>query len=224
MSSSESVAAVFFDLDGTLLDTAPDLAYALNAVLQEEGHGVLPYEVIRPMVSFGSPGLMRLAFQDRLSEPDYQRIRDKLLAIYEQNLAVRTQLFPGMEQVLTSLENKHVQWGVVTNKPRWLTQPLMQQLGLYDRAASVVSGDDVSHQKPHPESLYLACKQANLQPNRCLYVGDAERDIQAGKHAGMHTLTAGYGYIPADQQPKTWGADGMIERPEQILEWLNGHG
>ena len=214
------VKAVLFDLDGTLLDTAPDLAYALNQVLIEEGLEVLDYQTIRPMVSYGSPGLMKLAFQDTLSQAEYDRIRQNLLDIYQNNLAVKTQLFPGMEDVLSNIESLNLGWGVVTNKPRWLTQPLLQQLNLFDRAVSIVSGDDVTHQKPHPESLYLACQQADLKPEHCVYIGDAERDIAAGRHAGMRTLAACYGYIPGDQNPIHWGADGQINQPHQIMDWL----
>jgi len=221
---TSSVQTVLFDLDGTLLDTAPDLSFALNQTLKQEGLAPLPHETIRPMVSYGSPGLMRLAFADRLDDADYERIRDTLLAIYADNLSRETRLFSGMDKVLDVLESNGQSWGVVTNKPKWLTEPLMQQLNLAKRAATIVSGDDVANTKPHPESLLLACQQAAVSPAQCIYIGDAERDIRAGKNAGMRTLTALYGYIPGDQTPSLWGADSMIDRPEQILDWLQQHG
>ncbi len=220
MQASSPVRTVLFDLDGTLLDTAPDLAYALNRVLHEEGRGPLSLEQIRPKVSHGARALVRLGFDLGPEDPDYGPLRQRLLDVYRANLACHTRLFPGMETVLSAIEQRGLSWGVVTNKPAWLTDPLMDSLGLAVRAACVVSGDTTGNSKPHPEPMLHACQRTGSRPAEALYVGDAPRDIQAGRNAGVRTLVALFGYLEPDDRPESWGADGSIERPEELLEWL----
>ncbi|MDH5360406.1 MAG: phosphoglycolate phosphatase [Gammaproteobacteria bacterium] len=218
---SHAIRTVLFDLDGTLADTAPDLAYALNQVRHEQGLDEMPFEQIRPVVSHGGIALIRLGFQLQPEHPDFEPLRERLLQIYVDNIANQTTLFEGMETVLSQLEQRGLLWGVVTNKPGWLTEPLMQQLGLSSRAATIVSGDTLPQRKPHPAPMLLACEQTGTRAEQCLYVGDAERDIEAGRAAGMKTMVALFGYIEADDQPQQWGADSMIETPLSILDWLD---
>ncbi len=220
MPASEEVQAVLFDLDGTLLDTAPDLVQALNRVLAEQGRRSLPFDTVRPAVSHGARALIALGFGLSRESPDFEPLRRRLLELYRADLATHTRLFPGMESVLQDMERRGIAWGVVTNKPAWLTEPLMAAMGLADRAACVVSGDTTGNSKPHPEPLLHACRQAGAEPGHSLYVGDAPRDIEAGRAAGLRTLVALFGYLAPGDQPESWGADGAIGRPEELLEWL----
>lgn len=218
-----TIETVFFDLDGTLLDTAPDLAFALNQVRTEQGLEALPFERIRPVVSHGSVGLLLLGFGLTPEDGDqFETLRQRLLAIYRQNLAVHTRLFPGMAKVLETIEARSLRWGVITNKPAWLTDPLLEQLDLAGRAACVVSGDSTPRRKPDPQPMLHACQLALCSAEGCVYVGDAQRDIEAGRNAGMKTLVALFGYIGADEHPETWGADGMLREPAELLHWLDG--
>lgn len=215
-----TIRTVLFDLDGTLADTAPDLAFALNRLLEEQGYEPLPFETIRPVVSHGGIALIRLGFRIGENHPDSGPLRERLLEIYRGNLTRGTRLFPGMAELLETLENSGRQWGVVTNKPAWLTEPLLDELGVARRAAAIVSGDTLAERKPHPAPLLLACRQADCGPEECLYIGDAERDIQAGRNAGMRTLVALFGYLSDGDRPESWGADGLISDPRQIRNWL----
>ena len=212
---------VLFDLDGTLADTAPDLAYALNCVLQQQGHAALPYEVIRPVVSHGGAALISLGFGLGPGHADYDGLRKELLRIYLENLTRDTRLFPGMSDLLSAIEQRGMNWGVVTNKPAWLTDPLMQQLGLSTRAACIISGDTTPNHKPHPEPMLLACKLASSAAGECLYLGDAARDIEAGQRAGMFTAVALFGYLDAQDTPERWGADVLISHPLELLDWID---
>ncbi len=216
------IRTVLFDLDGTLADTAPDLAYALNCLLLERGHASLPYEVLRPIASHGAKGLIGRGFQLTPQDAGYADLRQRFLDIYAANLVRETRLFPGITELLDALRSRGLRWGIVTNKPRFLTDPLVQQLGLHD-AACVVSGDTTANSKPHPEPLLYACREAGSLPAQCLYVGDAARDIEAGRVAGMQTLVALFGYISEDDSPQTWGANGMINEPREVLQWLSAH-
>jgi phosphoglycolate phosphatase len=212
--------AVLFDLDGTLADTAPDLGHALN--LQRERHGLppLPQEIIRPYASHGTIGLFDIGFGLTPKDARFAPMREEYLALYTANLCLHTTLFPGMAELLDALEGKGIAWGVVTNKPARFTNPLLEQLGLIGRAASVISGDTCSHPKPHPEPLLCAARETGADPASCLYVGDAERDIEAAHAAGMSVLIAAYGYLGADDRPETWNADGTIQHPSEILRYL----
>ena len=213
-------ACLLFDLDGTLLDTAPDMIAALNRVLADENRDPLPPERLRDHVSHGSAALVRLAFGEHQPEAAFEDRKTRFLRYYRENLCIQTRLFPGMADVLDHAERAGVAWGVVTNKPGWLTDPLMVETGLMERAACVISGDTTEERKPHPLPMLTAAEQAGVAPEQCLYVGDAERDIEAGKAAGMQTLIAAWGYIDADQQPHTWGADRTIEHPGELVSFL----
>ncbi len=219
----QSIRTVLFDLDGTLADTAPDLAQALNAVLVENGHPPLPYERIRAEASYGGRGLIHLGFGLEPGDDDYDRLRQRFLDLYAAHLCEQTTVFPGIEAVLAELHRRGLNWGVVTNKPAYLTEPLMDKLQLAPEAACIVSGDTTANSKPHPEPLLHACALAGSTPEQCLYVGDAERDIRAGKRAGMQTLAARFGYIRSGDDPRNWGADEMIDTPQAILDWLDRH-
>ena len=218
---ARSLRTVLFDLDGTLADTAPDLAYALNCVLQQQGRDALPFEKIRPVVSHGGAALISLGFGLGPGHNGYDALRAELLRIYQENLTRHTGLFPGMAELLVILEQRGMNWGVVTNKPAWLTDPLMDQLGLSTRAACIISGDTTTNRKPHPEPLLLACRLAGSEPDHCLYVGDAERDIEAGRRAGMHTAVALFGYLDEQDTPQRWGADTLIAHPQELLAWID---
>lgn len=215
-----SITTVLFDLDGTLLDTAPDLAYALNCILENNNRPTLPYETVRPIASHGTKGLLELGFNIDEQHADFPKLRDELLDVYQQNLSAQTKLFPGTEQVLDFIEKNNLRWGIVTNKPGWLTEPLLKQLNLFNQAACVVSGDTLEKRKPNPEPMWHACNLLNCKPEQCVYIGDAERDIEAGIRAGMHTLIAMYGYIATTDAPHTWGADAMVESPLEIITWV----
>jgi phosphoglycolate phosphatase len=212
--------ALLLDLDGTLLDTAPDMGGALNRLLDEEGREPLPQSAIRPVVSHGAVRLVKLGFPAVEGE-EFERLRLRFLELYSHHLAEYTQPFPGLLEVLDELERRELPWGVVTNKPGWLTDPLMTALGLFERAGCVVSGDTVGERKPHPLPLLHAAELIRVAPEQCVYVGDAERDIQAGRAAGMRTVIAAYGYISADDAPEQWNASGIIDHPGQLLEWMD---
>jgi 2-phosphoglycolate phosphatase len=215
------IRTVLFDLDGTLADTAPDLAAALNALLVEENRPALPFRVIRPVVSHGSTGLLQLGFGLKPTDADFVRLRERLLALYAANLCHETRVFPGVTELLARLVARDIKWGIVTNKPAFLTEPLIAQLALAHAPACVVSGDTVTNRKPHPEPMLHACAIARAQPSETLYVGDAERDIRAGRDAGMKTLVALFGYIEENEEPERWGADGMIDAPLDVLTWVD---
>ena len=212
----KKIKTVLFDLDGTLADTAPDLAGALNYVLKKYNYEPLPYEKIRPVVSHGGVALITLGFGRE--HPEFDTLYKELLAHYQQNIANETTLFPGMAELLTELENANIKWGVVTNKPGWLTEPLMAALNLTSRACAIVSGDTLTERKPHPAPLLHACQQAGSLAEECIYVGDAERDIDAGNSAGMLSLVALFGYIADTDTPENWGAHASIETPQAIMQ------
>ncbi|MGB7904904.1 MAG: phosphoglycolate phosphatase [Steroidobacteraceae bacterium] len=211
--------AILFDLDGTLLDTAPDMIGALNLLRQEEGLEPLPFAAVRSSVSHGAVRLVTVGFPSAQGD-EFERLRQRFLAIYSQNLAAGTRLFAGLEQVLAAFEVEGLPWGIVTNKPGWLTDPLLEQLNLARRACCVVSGDTVNERKPHPLPMLHAAAVTGVSPDHCVYVGDAERDIVAGRAAGMQTVVAGWGYLGEHDHPETWNADGIIERPEDVMDWL----
>ncbi|MEN8170924.1 MAG: HAD-IA family hydrolase [Pseudomonadota bacterium] len=214
------IRTVLFDLDGTLADTAPDLAFALNEVLREQGCEPLSFDKIRPVVSHGGIALIKLGFNIDEGAPQFDALRQRLLTIYREHIVRDTTLFEGMDSLLNTIEAQGLNWGVVTNKPTWLTEPLLEGLSLKDRAATIVSGDTLEQRKPHPAPMLLACEQAGSTAAECLYVGDAERDIEAGRNAGMQTLVALFGYIGNNDRPAQWQADGMVESAAAIEKWL----
>jgi phosphoglycolate phosphatase len=210
--------SILFDLDGTLVDTAPDMAAALNFLLLEERLEAIAYERIRPQVSNGARGLLRLGFGVDDQHPDYERLRLRFLSLYESNLSVNSRLFEGMEQVLSHLEQYDIPWGVVTNKPGWLTSPLLAALNLLDRARCVVSGDTCEKAKPHPMPLLYAAELLGQAAAACLYVGDALRDVEAARAAGMPVFVAAYGYLETGSEPAQWGADALLQHPRDLLK------
>lgn len=215
------LTTVLFDLDGTLLDTAPDLAYALNSIAQNEGREPLSLAQIRPVASNGSRGLLGLMFHIDDTDPDYARLRENFIQTYHQHLCVDTKIFKGMELVLEHLESQGIRWGVVTNKPAVLAQQLLEKMNLADRCACIVGGDSTLKQKPDPEPLLFACELINSLPKECVYIGDAERDIIAAKKAGMRAIAALYGYLDDNATPEYWQADYYIDHPRDILTWLD---
>ena len=215
------MVTVLFDLDGTLVDTAPDLGHALNLQLQKYGKPKLPDAEIRPFASHGSKGLLGLGFGLTPEHADFIQMRDEYLDIYEKVLTRSPRLFDGMQTALDRIVASGFKWGIVTNKPSRFTVPLVKSLGLTQRAACVISGDDASQPKPSPATLLLACECAKVKPEDCIYIGDAERDIQAGKAAGMKTVIAMYGYIDVSDKPLEWGADILINSPNEIAGLLS---
>jgi phosphoglycolate phosphatase len=210
---------VLFDLDGTLADTAPDLIAALNRAIQK--HGFLPVssEQIKPLISYGAVAMIKQCTHDN-NEAIQAEILENMLEDYQRNIADQTKLFTGMDNILEIIENKGLKWGVVTNKRERFTNPLMAALKLSDRAACIVSGDTTNNAKPHPEPLLAACEQAHVKPEQCIYIGDAAHDVEAGKAAGMKTLAATYGYLKSEDIPEQWGADILINSPDEILPLL----
>jgi phosphoglycolate phosphatase len=220
-SANSALRCLLFDLDGTLVDTAPDLAATLNALRAEHGLQSLDFGTIRPHVSHGARALVRVGFGIGEEDARFAALRERFLALYRAHLMVHSRLFAGMEELLAALENRGVKWGIVTNKPAWLTEPLAAGLGLAPRAACIISGDSTRNRKPHPEPLLHASALVGVAPAQCLYVGDAQRDIEAGRAAGMKTLVALFGYLGTDDCPHEWEADGLIDHPLDILPWLN---
>ena len=200
MKTEQTPAAVLFDLDGTLIDTAPDFIRCLNQLRQQHGMPALPAEQIRRSVSNGARAMIRVGFGLEPEHEGYPEKHTAFLDLYELGVAVETTLFPGMDVLLSSLESRGIPWGIVTNKPARFAVPLIEALDLAQRCAALICPDHVAERKPHPESLLLACRQIQVEPIKSVYVGDHERDIEAGRNAGMHTIAVRYGYI---EQPET---------------------
>lgn len=218
---SSAIRAVLFDLDGTLADTARDLGFALNEQRRLHGLDPLPFEAIRPQASHGARGLLKLGFNIAPDAPDFAALRGQYLDLYERHVCDHTVLFPGTAELLHALEQRGLKWGVVTNKPARFTLPLMRALELDSRAACIVSGDTTANSKPHPEPLLAAARRIGVPAHACLYVGDAERDVEAAVAAGMKVLIADYGYLSEDDRPDAWGAHGRIAAPADILKFLD---
>jgi phosphoglycolate phosphatase len=219
MKNRRGLRGVLFDLDGTLLDTARDMAEALNRVRAGEGLPALQFEQVRPLVSHGAPRLLKLAF----GEPEparHEELRKRFLDAYRGALAVHTRLFAGFDRVLERIEQAGMRWGVVTNKPGWLAEPLLEETGLAARCGCIVSGDTLAERKPHPLPLLHAAGLLGLEPRACVYVGDAERDVQAARKAGMIPLVAGFGYLGVGEDPAAWQPDAIFARPEELIDWL----
>lgn len=204
-----------FDLDGTLVDTAPDMVDALIDVQTSEGQQPVSYELARSHVSHGAVGLINLAFPD-VDADIHERLRLKFLERYEQAVCVRSTLFEGLAALLDQLDAAGVPWGVVTNKPMRMTDPLMAALGIDLRAACAISGDTISQRKPDPAPLLLASEKTGVAASRSVYIGDAARDIQAGRAAGMHTVAAAYGYVTPDDDPAAWNAHELVANTEEL--------
>jgi phosphoglycolate phosphatase len=218
MTSYSAFEGVFFDLDGTLADTAPDLVAAANRLLRSKNKAEMPYELLRPMASAGARGLIQKSFGIDKDHPEFIFLRDEFLNYYEEALFVHSKLYEGMEELLQKLEDEKLPWGIVTNKQQRFTNPLTEQMGLLQRAHCVVSGDTTPFSKPHPEPILHAARLAKVNPQKALYVGDDIRDIASGKAAGMKTAAALYGYCGCDKPPNQWGADYQIEHPGELLQ------
>ena len=214
------VRAVLFDLDGTLIDSAPDLAAAADKLRTDRGLEPLPYEGYRQMAGAGARGLLGVAFGMTPDHPDFPAYREEFFVNYEACLTERTRAFDGVDELLAALVTRGLAWGVVTNKSMRFAGPLSRQMALFATAGTVVGGDSTPHPKPHPAPLLEAARQLGLEPGHCLYVGDDERDIVAGKAAGMPTVAALYGYLGARSQVHEWGADAHIDSPSDLLALL----
>ncbi|PHV11768.1 HAD family hydrolase [Chitinimonas sp. BJB300] len=214
------IKAILFDLDGTLADTALDLGGALNRLLAEEGQPPVPYEKIRPIASHGARGLVELGFGLHRNDPGFDALRLRFLDHYEDGFQHETVLFEGINALLETLAARGIKWGIITNKPMRFTDRLVPALGFSIAPAVVVSGDTVGVAKPDPRPMQHACEQIGVDPSQCWYVGDAERDIVAGRAVGMKTVLAGYGYIAETDRPEEWGADLRIAHPLELLALL----
>jgi len=216
------LGAVLFDLDGTLIDSAPDLAGACNEMRIERGLAPLPYERLRRMVGSGARGMVGVSFGLVPESPGYVELRDEFLARYEARMTRETKVFDDMAPVLARLEGEGLPWGIVTNKATRFAVPLVAALGLAERAAALVCGDTVAHSKPHPAPLLEAARRLGVAPQGCAYVGDDRRDVDAGRAAGMLTVVAEWGYLGDGDAPKTWGADHLIARPDELSGLIGG--
>jgi 2-phosphoglycolate phosphatase len=208
--------AVFFDLDGTLADTAPDLGGALNRVRAEEGLSAVPLAQLRPVVSQGVRGLLRVGFALQPEDAAYAELQTRVLAHYAVDICRDTTLFPGIAELLTLLEENDLPWGVITNKRSVYTDPLVDALQLSQRAVTVVSGDTAGKPKPAPEPMWHACQHAGVDPQKCWYVGDDLRDIQAAHAVNMRAIAAVWGYLGDGLPPEQWQADALAQQPGDI--------
>lgn len=216
-----SLDGVFFDLDGTLADTAPDFRVVLNRLMRESGRAEKSLAEVRRQVSHGARALVTLGFDLQPHEPGFDDELERLLARYREHLDVETCLFPGMDQVLDHLEAAGIPWGVVTNKPERFTRPVLDGLGLLERVSAIICPEHVTERKPDPQALFLACRQAGIaRPSACVYAGDHVRDIQAGQRTGMTTVACAFGYIDPDEDPAGWAADHLIHEAMELIPIL----
>lgn len=215
------VKAVLFDLDGTLIDSAPDLAAAADKLRTDRGMPPLPYEAYRPMAGAGARGMVGVAFGVTPEDAEFIPLRDEFLANYERCMTERTHAFAGVAELLAALHSRALVWGVVTNKAARFTEPLTQGMPLFATARTVVSGDTTPYAKPHPAPLLEAARRIGLEPRQCIYVGDDERDIVAGRAAGMATVAATYGYLGTKVDTAAWHADAEINSPLALLQLLH---
>jgi len=214
------VRAVLFDLDGTLADTAADLAAALNRVRADREMPPVAVQLLRPHASDGTRGMLDAGLGVTRGHPEFDALRDAFLDYYQSSLCEHTRLFPDAERVLEEIERRGLRWGVVTNKATRFTLPLLEQLRLAQRAATIVCGDTTAEPKPHPAPLLHAAAALAVDPALCVYVGDAERDVLAARAAAMKSIVASYGYIHVDQRPESWAPDGFIASLPGLLDWL----
>ena len=214
------VQAVLFDLDGTLVDSAPDLAGAANELRQAHGLPALAFEALRPMVGTGARGMLDAAFGISPGDERFDALRADFLNRYEARILRETRVFARMETVLQALEQRGLPWGIVTNKIARFAVPLVEGLGLMPRCAVLISGDSTAHAKPHPAPLLEAARRLDLPPTCCIYVGDDRRDVEAGRGARMPTLAAAWGYLGRGQSAHDWNAEAVLEQPHELLNWL----
>jgi 2-phosphoglycolate phosphatase len=218
--SPSAIQAVLFDLDGTLVDSAPDLAGAANEMRLNRGLAALPIEALRPMVGAGARGMLEVALQITPAHADYEGNRSEFLDRYEARLSQETRLFEQVSDLLLAIQSAGIPWAIVTNKAERFALPLTRQLGLAESAFAVIGGDTTPHAKPHPAPLLEAAKRGGVEPQRCIYVGDDERDIIAGRAAGMRTVAAGWGYLGNGKPIEAWNADIVLSSPFGILKLL----
>jgi N-acetyl-D-muramate 6-phosphate phosphatase len=216
MQQTKKIRAVMFDLDGTLLDTAPDFIAVVNQLLQENNRAALPDEMIRACVSNGARALVMMAFNIDESHQDFASLRLRLLELYIAHIAVFSKPFPGINNLIKTLVANNIAWGIATNKPAIYTTPLMAQLNMQPAPTSIICPDHVSESKPHPESLFLASEQIGCTPAQIIFVGDHQRDIECGKRAGSITIAAAYGYIDSSDNINAWQADYRVEHADEI--------
>lgn len=215
MQNPKKIRAVMFDLDGTLLDTAPDFIAVVNKLLQENARDELPHETIRACVSNGSKALIMMAFAIEEAHENFHSLRERLLELYTQHIAVFTKPFPGIQELLNKLAEHNIAWGIATNKPAAYTVPLMEQLNMQPAPAIVICPDHVQDSKPHPESLFLAATELGCTAEDIIYIGDHKRDIECGQRAGSITIAAAYGYV-GTEDIQSWKADYYVDRAEDI--------
>ncbi len=220
LSAFRDVRAVLFDLDGTLIDSAPDLGAAADGMRVRRGMASKPLAEYRPHVGSGARGMLHVAFGMDAQHGDYEHYKEEFFARYEDCLTQRTRPFDGVDRLVVALLQRGLRWGVVTNKAQRFTAPITQSMRLFDSAATVISGDTTPHAKPHPEPLLEAARRMSLPPAQCIYVGDDERDIRAGRSAGMWTVAALYGYLGAGADVASWCADAEVSYPLQVLQLL----
>lgn len=218
----KNIRAVLFDLDGTLIDSAPDLGAAADKMRTDRGMPSLPMERYRPMAGAGARGMLGEAFWMTPDHPEFAVLREEFFVNYESHMTARTRIFDGVPELIVQILQRNMGWGVVTNKAARFTDPLTRAIPLFSTAAAIVSGDTTPHAKPHPAPLLEAALRMNLSPDQCIYVGDDERDIVAGLAAGMGTVAAAYGYLGAKTNPADWGAHATIKSPPDLLQLLSG--
>ena len=222
MTSVRIIRAVLFDLDGTLIDSAPDLAAAADKMRLDRGLPSIPYDKYRPMAGAGARGMLGIAFNMAPEHHNYVAWREEFFYNYEMCLTQRTKAFLGVEELLATLSMRGLAWGIVTNKSKRFTDPLVRQMPVLRGAAVVISGDTTAHAKPHPEPMFEASRRLKTEPQYCVYIGDDKRDIEAGQAAGMPSLAATWGYM-GSHDVSTWHADATLKEPDCVLDWLDGY-
>ena len=220
MTAFADVRAVLFDLDGTLIDSAPDLAGAVEDMRAKRGLPALDLSVYRPMAGAGARGMLGVGFGLAPDDPGFATLREEFFQSYERRLTLKTRVFDGVSDVIQRLEQQQLPWGVVTNKASRFTEPLTLAIALFDSASVIISGDSTAYSKPHPEPLLEAARRIGIAPGHCVYVGDDERDIVAGQAAGMNTVAVAYGYLGVQADLHRWGADAVVNYPGQLLQLL----
>jgi len=221
MAPFANVRAVLFDLDGTLIDSAPDLGAAADRLRTDRGLEPLPLHAYRPMAGAGARGMLSVAFGITPEHPDFSLLREEFFTNYERRIHEQTDVFAGVPELVAALKQRALRWGVVTNKMTRFTSLIARRVTLFGGAGAIISGDSTPYSKPHPAPLLAAAEQLGLAPRECIYVGDDERDIQAGRAAGMGTVAAMYGYLGAGLSPADWGADAMIYSPIDLLKLIS---
>lgn len=216
----DKISAVLFDLDGTLLDTAPDLARSLNTLRQRYDQAPLPVHLVRNVASLGCPGLIQLGFNIDTGNSQYPQLRDDFVALYEENICAETVPFEGIISVLETLQRQHIPWGIVTNKAEHLARKILDNIRALDHCACLIGGNTTPFSKPAPEPLYAACEIIQQMPQTCVFVGDSHLDIEAARRANMPSIAALYGYIPENDNPASWGATHSINNPIELLKFL----